>query len=299
MIGERRELIDECRKGQVTGWRAWQTAVDRGAAPEEMTTGLAADPVGQLGVRAGAGVPRDRVDRARVRAVRRGRVRPAADGRTFATINPATEEPLAQVAEAGQADVDRAVAAARAAYEQVWGPMPGAERAKYLYRIARIAAGAGPRVRGAREPRQRQADQGVARRRHPARRRALLLLRGLGRQAGARRLRPGSAAAGRRRPGDPVELPAADGGVEAGAGAGRRQHLRAQAGRDHAADRAAAGRGLPAGRPAAGRRQRADRRRRHRRGAGRRIPASTRSRSPDRPRSARRSPVASLAPARS
>jgi aldehyde dehydrogenase (NAD+) len=63
---------------------------------------------------------------------------PAADGRQFATVNPATEEPLAQVADAGKADVDRAVAAARAAYERVWGPMPGAERAKYLYRIARL-----------------------------------------------------------------------------------------------------------------------------------------------------------------
>ena len=63
---------------------------------------------------------------------------PAADGRQFATLNPATEEPLAQVADAGEADVDRAVAAARTAYEHVWGPMPGAERAKYLYRIARL-----------------------------------------------------------------------------------------------------------------------------------------------------------------
>jgi aldehyde dehydrogenase (NAD+) len=63
---------------------------------------------------------------------------PAADGRQFATVNPATEEPLAQVAEAAQADVDRAVAAATTAYERVWGPMPGRERAKYLYRIARI-----------------------------------------------------------------------------------------------------------------------------------------------------------------
>src|SRR3979490_2961290 len=62
---------------------------------------------------------------------------PAAGGQRVATVNPATEEPLAPVAGAGQADVDRAVAAARAAYEQVWGPMPGAERAKYLYRIAR------------------------------------------------------------------------------------------------------------------------------------------------------------------
>jgi aldehyde dehydrogenase (NAD+) len=62
----------------------------------------------------------------------------AAGDRAFTTINPATEEPLARVAEAGPADVDRAVAAARSAFERVWAPMPGAERAKYLYRIARI-----------------------------------------------------------------------------------------------------------------------------------------------------------------
>jgi aldehyde dehydrogenase (NAD+) len=66
-----------------------------------------------------------------------GEFRSATDGRTFATINPATEEPLAEVAAAGPADVDAAVAAARSAYEQVWGAMPGSERAKYLYRIAR------------------------------------------------------------------------------------------------------------------------------------------------------------------
>src|ERR1022692_3327810 len=63
---------------------------------------------------------------------------PAAAGGTFGTVNPATEESLAQVAAAGVADVDRAVAAARTAYDDVWRPMPGAERAKYLYRIARI-----------------------------------------------------------------------------------------------------------------------------------------------------------------
>jgi aldehyde dehydrogenase (NAD+) len=67
-----------------------------------------------------------------------GEFGPAADGQQFPTINPATEETLARVALAGQADVDRAVAAARAAYEDAWGLMPGAERAKYLYRIARV-----------------------------------------------------------------------------------------------------------------------------------------------------------------
>ncbi len=65
---------------------------------------------------------------------------PAADGRTFTTVNPATEEPLAEIALAGEADVDRAVRAAREAYDNVWGPMPGAQRAKYLYRIARLIA---------------------------------------------------------------------------------------------------------------------------------------------------------------
>jgi aldehyde dehydrogenase (NAD+) len=63
---------------------------------------------------------------------------PGTDGGVFKTISPATEEVLAEVTEAGPADVDRAVDAARKAYERVWGPMPGAERAKYLFRIARI-----------------------------------------------------------------------------------------------------------------------------------------------------------------
>ncbi|MGZ4624818.1 MAG: aldehyde dehydrogenase family protein, partial [Kineosporiaceae bacterium] len=60
------------------------------------------------------------------------------EGETLETLNPATEEVLSKVALAGVADVDRAVRAARAAFDRVWGPMPGAERAKYLFRIARI-----------------------------------------------------------------------------------------------------------------------------------------------------------------
>jgi aldehyde dehydrogenase (NAD+) len=58
-------------------------------------------------------------------------------GRWFETIDPATEETLAEVAEAGPEDVDLAVTAARAAHEDVWRALPGSERAKYLYRIAR------------------------------------------------------------------------------------------------------------------------------------------------------------------
>jgi aldehyde dehydrogenase (NAD+) len=56
---------------------------------------------------------------------------------TFKTVNPASEEVLSEVALAGPEDVDRAVAAARKAYEK-WSALPGAERAKYLFRIARI-----------------------------------------------------------------------------------------------------------------------------------------------------------------
>ncbi len=58
-------------------------------------------------------------------------------GRVFSTIDPATEEALSEVAEAGPEDVELAVTAAREAQENVWGEMPGRERAKYLYRIAR------------------------------------------------------------------------------------------------------------------------------------------------------------------
>ncbi|ACU69733.1 Aldehyde Dehydrogenase [Catenulispora acidiphila DSM 44928] len=59
-------------------------------------------------------------------------------GGAFKSVNPATEEVLAEVAMADAADVDRAVAAARRAYDEVWSRMPGAERAKYIFRIARI-----------------------------------------------------------------------------------------------------------------------------------------------------------------
>ncbi|MCD0443792.1 aldehyde dehydrogenase family protein [Glycomyces sp. A-F 0318] len=56
----------------------------------------------------------------------------------FKSVDPSTEESLFTVAEAGEADVAKAVAAARRAHETVWGPMSGAERGKYLFRIARL-----------------------------------------------------------------------------------------------------------------------------------------------------------------
>jgi aldehyde dehydrogenase (NAD+) len=58
-------------------------------------------------------------------------------GKWFETISPATEERLAEVAEAGPEDVDRAVTVAGEASARYWSELPGSERAKYLYRIAR------------------------------------------------------------------------------------------------------------------------------------------------------------------
>jgi aldehyde dehydrogenase (NAD+) len=58
----------------------------------------------------------------------------------FKTVSPATEEVLAEVTHGGAEDIDRAVAAARHAYERVWSVMPGRERGKYLFRIARLLA---------------------------------------------------------------------------------------------------------------------------------------------------------------
>ncbi|MFJ4535805.1 aldehyde dehydrogenase family protein [Streptomyces tibetensis] len=61
----------------------------------------------------------------------------AADGKVFKTVSPSTEEVLSEIAQAGSEDVDRAVKAARRAFEK-WSALPGSERAKYLFRIARI-----------------------------------------------------------------------------------------------------------------------------------------------------------------
>jgi aldehyde dehydrogenase (NAD+) len=59
-------------------------------------------------------------------------------GEYFPTINPATEEPIAEVAQAGPEDVDLAVQAARDAFENGWSTISPSERAKYMFRIARI-----------------------------------------------------------------------------------------------------------------------------------------------------------------
>ncbi len=67
-----------------------------------------------------------------------GEEREPRDGGELATIEPATGDHLAVVAEAGASDVDDAVAAARRAYEEGWRDLPGRARAKYLFRLARL-----------------------------------------------------------------------------------------------------------------------------------------------------------------
>jgi len=67
-----------------------------------------------------------------------GKFVPPISGKYFKTINPANEKALAEVADAGEKDIDRAVQAARQAYEKVWRRMSGRERGKYVYRIARL-----------------------------------------------------------------------------------------------------------------------------------------------------------------
>ena len=67
-----------------------------------------------------------------------GKFEPPLSKKYFDTINPANEQKIAEVAEANAADVNKAVKAAKGAYDKVWKKMPGSERAKYIYRIARM-----------------------------------------------------------------------------------------------------------------------------------------------------------------
>ena len=61
----------------------------------------------------------------------------SSSGKSFETLDPSTENSLSVITEASSEDVDRAVRAARASYEKYWKKMPGTDRARYLFRIAR------------------------------------------------------------------------------------------------------------------------------------------------------------------
>ncbi len=198
-------------------------------------------------------------------------------GGTFDTYNPATGEVIAKVAAASAADVDRAVKAAREALETgPWSRMDAAERGRLMFKLADLieqnaeelatleSLNCGKTIRDSRGD-----MQGVVQ--HAA------LLRRLGRQdrrphrAGARQLPVlhAPSAGGRGGPDHPVELPAADAGVEVGPGPGVRQHGRHEAGRANAADRPPRRRTGPRSRLPARRHQHPQRlRRNHRRRPG-------------------------------
>ena len=67
-----------------------------------------------------------------------GQERAPANGEVVVTYNPATEEPLAEVAKGSAEDADRAISAADRAHRKSWSKLAPRERAKYLYRISRI-----------------------------------------------------------------------------------------------------------------------------------------------------------------
>ena len=178
-------------------------------------------------------------------------------GKSFEAPNPATGETLAEVARAGKADVEAAVAAA--ARRRPWSKLSGHERAKYLYAIARriqkrdrFLAVLETMDNG--KPIRETRDIDIP-----------LVARHFYHHAGWAELRdsefPGYRARWRVRPDHPVELPAADAGLEDRARAGGRLHRGAEAGRADAADRDRLRRDLPRGRPAGRRGQPRDRRR--------------------------------------
>jgi phenylacetaldehyde dehydrogenase len=105
-------------------------------------------------------------------------------GKTFPTYNPATGDVLVQVAEGDKADIDAAVKAARKAFDSgPWPRMTASERGKLIWKLADLLEAAHRRIRHARNPRQRQAAHGRARRRCAARRRHVPLHGRMGHQA--------------------------------------------------------------------------------------------------------------------
>ena len=228
----------------------------------------------------------------------------SASGRRFETIDPATGAAITTVPHSDDTDVERAVAAARRAFEDgPWRAMTPAQRQRVLWRIGEGILARASEFAQLEIHRQRQVGGCRRGRRRRLVRRDLLLLRGFRHQdrgsydpglgaLGARRQVPRVHAARTRRrvrPDHPVELPAADGRVQARPGTRLRQHRRAQARRADPADRPAARGGDRRGRRSGRSCQRAHRVRRRQAPRCPRTPTSTRSPSPVPPRSARRS----------
>ena len=221
-----------------------------------------------MGVRARARVDRHRHARGLVRPVHQRRVRRAEVGEAVRDDQPGDRGAARRRSRRPGRRTWRSPSRRPATRRTAWRALPGAERAKYLYRIARQLQ---ERARefavlesmNGGKPIKESRDIDI-----PLAAAHFFYYAGLGRQAGVRVPRPARPSDRRGGPDHPVELPDADGRVEARAGARDREHAGAEAGRDHAADRAAARAGDPGGRAAAGRGEHRDRRRRDGRGAG-------------------------------
>src|SRR5258706_1936203 len=162
----------------------------------------------------------------------------SASGKTFPTINPSTGEVITQVAEADAPDVDKAVSAARAAFET--GPwrkkLTASQRGNLMYKLADLMEKNADELAQL-GPRQRQALSRRPRRRRAAHHRLLSLLRRLGRQKSGQdhsRKRPvfhlhQARTSWRCRPDYPVEFPASDASLETWSRASCGLHRRSQA----------------------------------------------------------------------
>ena len=223
-----------------------------------------------------------------------GAFRDAADGGRFVTENPATGQPITEVAQGGPVDVDIAVAAARrAADDGRWSRLDPGVRKRILIDWANLIEAQCPRARPDRDHRRGQAHHRHGRAGHAGDRRLHPLARRGGRQA----VRPGRALAGghgrhdhpravrRRRGGHPLELSRADGGLEARPCPRDRQHRGPQARLDDVAQPPADRRAREPGGPPGRGRQRRDRAGRHGRRGDRPTPRRRHaSPSPVRPR---------------
>ena len=187
-------------------------------------------------------------------------------GKSFKTISPSTEEVLAEVAEADEADVDRAVKAARRAYNRVWSKMSGAERGKYLFRIARIIQERAREIAVLEsidngKPIKESRDVDI-----PTAAAHFFYYAGWADKLEHAGFGPDPQPLGVAGQVIPWNFPFLMLAWKIAPALAMRQHGRAQAGRDHSPDRAAVRRDLPAGRPAARRGEHPHRRGRHRAG---------------------------------
>ena len=182
-------------------------------------------------------------------------------GKTFESINPATEDVLALIAEGDKADVDEAVKAARKALDEgKWSQIGPHQRAQYLFKIAELIDQHTDELA---ELETLDNGKGVAFSKafdvpgaaETFRYYAGWCTKTIWRNQSFRPLDVqlhAARAGGRMRPDHSVEFPAADGGVEAGAGAGMWQYRNPEAGRADATYRPSIGRVDPRGRPSRG-----------------------------------------------